>query len=288
LVALRQFLTTDLNVIHKHLQRLVCPILRADERARAEFAGSSVPFKIESMRFLFTAAHNFDDQDHAPYVYGRTLADGRTMLVELEGEQIDTVPPPEGRDHDRLDAAIMLLSEKTASAIACNHPFLGPKDLDLDGCSSPEDQYAFIGYPQSRFRRRPGNRAKFAGEMLRLSGASEAKYRHLELDGSTHVIANYDAKTLVDSHGKVITPPDLHGLSGGGIWTLRTKQSDSVGFHVPELAGIAIEWKPQHKVLVGIRARVLVSLLTSAFPATKEFFPEGTQHGVEIRVSGLD
>jgi hypothetical protein len=97
---LRQFLTRDLNVVHKHLQQFVCPILRAD--GRGGFAGSAVPFKIEGMRFLFTAAHVLDDRDHAPYVFGRTVA-GRTPLVDLEGERIDTVPPAEGREHDHIE-----------------------------------------------------------------------------------------------------------------------------------------------------------------------------------------
>jgi hypothetical protein len=270
--ALLQFLTTDLTVIHRTLQRLVCPILRADERGRAEFAGSAVLFKVDSMHFLFTAAHVLDDPDHAPYVYGRTL-EGRTQFVDLEGERIDTVPPPKGREHDHVDAAVFRLSGDAADGIGCNHPFLGPEDLDIAGFSSSEDHFAFIGYPQRRFRRRPENKTKFAGAMFRLSGAPENKYQELELDSSTHIIANYDPTNLVDSDGKQMTPPTPFGISGGGIWTLKTKQSESVGFHDPKLAGIAIEWRRQHKVMVGVRVNVLVALMAVAFPSTREFFP---------------
>ena len=272
----RQFLTKDLNLIHRHLQRLVCPILRADERGRAEFAGSSVPFQVDEMRFLFTAAHVLDDRDHAPYVFGRTL-EGRIQFVDLEGESINTVPPPEGRSHDHVDVAVFRLSDDAADGIASNHPFLGPKDLDVAGCSSSEDRYAFIGYPQSRLRRRPKNSIKFAGAMFELSGAAEDKYQQLELDTSTHVIANYDPQNYVDKGGKKMTPLNPRGISGGGIWTLQTKQSESVGFHDPKLAGIAIEWKPQHKVMVGVRVNVLVALMARAFPNTRRFFfPEDT------------
>jgi hypothetical protein len=236
------------------------------------------------MRFLLTAAHVLDDPDRAPYVFGRTL-DGRTQIVELAHERIDTVPPPEGRNEDHVDAAILLLSDDAANAVACNHPFLGPQHLDVAGCSSSEDHYAFIGYPLSRFRRRPENRAKFAGAMFTLSDAAEDKYQQLELDSSTHVIANYHPQPFMDKDGKRKTPPDPYGISGGGIWTLKTKQSESVGFHDPKLAGIGIEWKAQHRVMVGVRTRVVVSILTSEFPETRKFFPDDTQQGVEIRVT---
>lgn len=270
-------LTTNLNVIHRYLQRLVCPIVRAaDERGRPELAGSSVPFKVEGMRFLFTAAHVLDDRERTPYVFGKTI-DGRTEVVELRPEGIETVPPPEGRNHDHVDAAVLLLSDEAANAVACKHPFLGPEQLDVNGRSSSEDQYAFIGYPQSRFDRRPENRVKLGGAMFRLSGATEDKYRDLRLDSSLHIIANYDPKTVLDNRGNKIKPPEPYGTSGGGIWTLRTKESESVGFHDPKLAGIAIEWRQQDKVMVGVRVNVLVGLMARAFPNTRRyFFPEGT------------
>jgi hypothetical protein len=262
--------------MHRHLQRLVCPILRADERGRPGFAGSSVPFKVESMRFLLTAAHVLDDPDHAPYVFGRTI-DGRIEVVELRHERVETVPPPEGRKHDHVDAAVLLLSDEAANGVACNHPFLGPEHLDVNGRSSPEDHYAFIGYPQSRFRRRPENRLKFAGAMFRLSGATEEKYRQLRLNSSIHIIANYNPKTVLDNRGDKINPPHAYGTSGGGIWTLQTKESESVGFHDPKLAGIAIEWRTEHKVMVGVRVNVLAALMARAFPNTRRFFfPEDT------------
>jgi hypothetical protein len=268
----RQFLTKDLNVIHRHLQRRVCPILRADERGRPELAGSSVPFQVERMRFLFTAAHVLDDPDRAPYVFGRRTPDGRIQIVELTHERIDTVPPPGGRDDDHVDAAILLLSDDAANAVACNHPFLGPQHLDVAGCSSAEDHYAFIGYPQSRFERRPENRLKLAGAMYRLTGATEDKYSQLELDSSIQIIANYDPQPFIDRDGKRKTPPEPYGISGGGIWTLQTKQSESVGFHDPRLAGVAIEWKTQDKAVVGVRANVLVGLMARAFPNTRRLF----------------
>jgi hypothetical protein len=171
------------------LQQFVRPILRADERGRAGFAGPAVPFKIEGMRFLFTAAHVLDDRDHAPYVFGRTVV-GHTQLVDLEGERIDTVPPAEGREHDHIDAALLQLSDEAADAIASRHPFLGLHDLDVAGRSSAKDRYAFIGYPQSRFRRRPENGAKFAGAMFTLSGATEENYRQLDVDSSIQIAAD--------------------------------------------------------------------------------------------------
>jgi hypothetical protein len=241
-----------------------------------DLAGSSVPIKVDSKRFLFTAAHVLDDQDLPHHVYGRTLK-GRTPLVDLEGERIETVPPREGRDLDKVDAAILLLSDDAANAIAANHPFLGPEDLDVGGRSTSEDRYAFIGYPQSRFRRRPENRTKFTGAMFQLPGAAEDKYQELGLDASTHVIANYNLKNLVDSEGRQITPPNPRGVSGGGIWTLKTKESAAVGFHDPKLAGIAIEWKRQANAMVGVRVDVLVALMVAAFPDTRRFFPSGIQ-----------
>jgi hypothetical protein len=224
------------------------------------------------MRLLFIAAHVLDDRDHAPYVYGRTV-EGRTRLVDLEGERIATVPPSENRKHDHVDAAVFRLSSDAADGIACNHPFLGPEDLDVAGCSSSEDHYAFIGYPQSRFRRRPENRTKFAQAMFRLSGAAEHKYQELGLNNSTHIIANYNSKNLVDGDGKQMTPPSPFGISGGGVWTLKTKESESIGFHDPKLAGIAIEWRREHEVMVGVRVKVLVALMATAFPNTRKFFP---------------
>jgi hypothetical protein len=272
--------TTDLKVIHRALQRLVCPILRANKRGGVEFNGSAVPFTVESTRFLLTAAHVLDDPVHAPYVFGKIL-EGRTELVDLEGERIETVPPPKGRDYDHVDAAILKLSDEAANAIACNHRFLSPEDLDIGGRSSSQDNYAFIGYPVSKFRLRPGNRAKFAGAMFGLTGATDDKYRQLDLDTSTHILANYNPKTVLvnGKSGQKSGNNPLHprGISGGGIWTLKTKESDSVGVHEPKLAGVGIRWRPQYEVMVGVRVTVLVALIVAAFPDTRKFFPHFTQ-----------
>jgi hypothetical protein len=166
----------------------------------------------------------------------------------------------------------MRLSDEAADAIACNHPFLGVEDLDVAGCSSAKDCYAFIGYPQSRFRQRPENRLKFAGAMYELSGATEDKYRQLRLDSSIQIVANYDPQTYRDKDGRKITPLHPSGLSGGGIWTLQTKESESAGFHDPKLAGIFIEWRAEDKAMVGVRVNVLVGSMARAFANTRRLF----------------
>jgi hypothetical protein len=272
----RRFLTKNTNLVHRHLQRFVCPILRADERGRPELAGSSVPFKVAGLRFLPTAAHVVDDPDRQPYVFGRNV-DGRFEFVELFHERTDTVPPPEGREHDHIDAAVLLLSDEAANAVVCNHSFLGPEHLDINGRSSSDDRYAFIGYPRSRFDLWPGNRLRFAGAMYELTGATEDKYQQLQIDSSIQIAANFDPKSYRDKGGKKLNPLNPNGISGGGIWTLQTKESKSVGFHDPRLAGIAIECRTTHKAMVGVRVNVFLGLIARTYPNTRRlFFPEGT------------
>jgi hypothetical protein len=113
--------------------------------------------------------------------------------------------------------------------------------------------------------------------MFRLSAATEDKYLQLELDPSIQVVANYNPKTILDSRGSKTNPLHPYGTSGGGIWTLQTKESKTVGLHDPKLVGIATEWKAADNVMVGVRVNVMVALIARAFPETRKFFsPEGT------------
>jgi hypothetical protein len=190
---LREFMTSDKRLIQAHLQRFVCPIFGADVRGRLEPIGSGVLFKVLSMPFLWTAAHVIDELATTTlYVPGRD-----NQMAELAGTNHSTAAPSTGRDKNHLDAGLFLLDDHAANELGLQGCFLGPDDLQVDGPPVSNEHYAFIGYPVSRNRPRLGNTVRLTNLMVHVSGISEERTRHMELDPQVHIVGNFDRSALV-------------------------------------------------------------------------------------------
>jgi hypothetical protein len=284
-LALRDFISEALRNLHPRLQQFVCPILGADARGVPQLLGSGILLKVLSHWFLITAAHVLDENTYTNfYLLGKAvdLMMGKTALLDLEGTVHFVNTPEAGRKHDRLDLGFVALSDSLAAELATRYSFLSPEDLDVNEVLTMEvvvarAPYAFVGYPQSRNKARPGNKFKPCGAMFSLSPAPLERYSGLDLDSRTHIVANFDRSN--------IGGPEPYGISGGGVWYVGDHLI-LTGSQRPKLVAVAIEWREPEKVMVGVRISVAVSMIVAAYPDTKSLFPEPTQ--VDARVTFLD
>jgi hypothetical protein len=174
--------------------------------------------------------------------------------------------------------------------LATRHSFLTPEDLDVNEIVTAEvvaarAPYAFVGYPQSRNKARPGNKFKPYGAMFSLSAVPLGRYGALDLDCQTHIVANFDRPNFVDHNRRAISGPEPYGISGGGVWYVGDYPI-LAGCQRPKLVAIATEWRKAEKVAVGVRISVAVSMIVAAYPNTKPLFPEPTQ--IDPRVTLIE
>jgi hypothetical protein len=284
ILALRDFISEALRNLHPQLQQFVCAILGADARGVPQLLGSGILLKVLSHSFLITAAHVLDENTYTNfYLFGQTVdLMGKTALLDLEGTIHFVNPPETGREYDRLDLGFVALSDSLAAELATRYSFLVPEDLGVNEVLTGEviaarAPYAFVGYPQSRNKARPGNRFKPCGAMFSLSPTPLERYSGLDLDSRTHIVADFDRSN--------IGGPDPRGLSGGGVWYVGDYPI-LTGSQRPKLVAVSIEWRKSEKVVVAVRISVAISMIVAAYPDTKSQFPESTQ--IDPRVTFLD
>lgn len=239
------------------------PILQAGSRGFMEFIGSAVLVEIGTEAFALTAAHVLDHEADGELFLGR-VGD----IVSLRGNRALSWLPESGkRQDDTIDLGIVHLSVGTRSSFSANE-FIRPSDLLLD---VPEGgHYVAVGYPitmQPHGLGRFSNQVKLHG--LLAAEASEAQYRAHGFERGTNLLLHFDKFDVVQQGVGLATSPDLHGMSGGGIWHATDLSDPNVRLR---LGAIGIEWhRRDSKFVLGTRVSHMMSEIARRFPSTREF-----------------
>ena len=196
--------------------------------------------------------------------------------VELHGTLHATAMPPSGnREDDRVDVAALELSPAEVAAIDDAH-FLSLEDLDLRDHSAARRPYVLIGFPGAKQRRQLPDTA-FKMEIIPYTSfeADVSDYDNVGLNRDGHLLIKFDKKNSRGTDGKVATPPDPQGESGGGIWRIDDVTSPiSESTSIP-LVGIFIEHQPRKaKALIATRIQFHLALLKTVRPDLQSYLPD--------------
>jgi hypothetical protein len=214
-------------------------------------AGSAVLVWHKGSRYLLTAAHVALLYPDYAYYLGTA-----TKWVEI-GTFFRVPAHEKARDH--FDFAFCRVSDSKASAFdGCE--FLTAQQIaakDVPVFQSPyRSKYLALGYPLNRFKMNRATKTT-TPKNLAYTGAiaTPEQHRVAGFDPRTHVVMEYTPRAVVGPKG-IQKSPKLVGLSGGGLFRLRSLESLH-NASPPQLAGITIEQLPEKKLLVGVRLGIV-------------------------------
>ena len=235
--------------------RRVVPLYSFDDRGRPFLLASSVPFEVDGLRFLITAAHAcFRNRRTVPlFVYGEkephTLTDLRGAWEYIPGKSPD------------LDVAVIRLTRECADDLQERHWFSTPSDVRAAGPKAPGVHYLIAGYPSSRNKKKPVQyglpgraTALVTGDICNVNGVIS-----MDKSDDFHFGIAFPHKKIKDFGGKEFNVPQPYGMSGGGVWCIEIdpmKRLANSGY----LVGIGVEYHKISKTFVATRVQAVEPL----------------------------
>jgi hypothetical protein len=247
----------------------VLPLLSFEKTNKPFVASCAVKVLIGTQRWLFTAAHVVDLLNQQDLWFA--TAGNEWSNVTGESNRTD---PPQGRprEEDRIDAAVIRLSEPSASLIP--GPFLSLKGMDINDPYVFKTKYLILGYPGSRTKKNFMDR-KVTPRSLQYVGSNVSldKYVAAGVFPYAHVAMDFDRENVIGNVG-LTTAPHPSGMSGCGVWRFDSlMKPGSIGRD--KLVGIFTEHPPDHSnLLIATRVSVHAEILIHHWPEFATAIPK--------------
>lgn len=250
------------------LTNTIVPILGSTEHGEPRAVGSGILFGAGDERFLITAAHVLDENKTTTL-----YLPGNSELVELSGPSRQSRAPENNRDLDRIDTAYIHLSGDIVSRINQVYWFLPPQLVDMSDVSMAKKYYMFTGYPHKALGKVYGTR-KITGQLHTYTdrASDPAVYTQVDVDPTSNIAINFDAKRVKDDKGRTVIPKERQGMSGGGVWNFNDSPQNP-GLPNIRLCGVAIEHHKKYKCLLATRINFAIESIRSDFPALSPLLP---------------
>jgi len=242
--------------------KYVVPLYGTGKRRERYVVGSGVLMRIDDCGFLATAAHVLDEQGRA---HTNIEVPGKNALLPIGGQAIKSPLPASGRrDDDRIDIGVLPLQPEVMDELLAHFIFLDVAQLDPSDVPSTQTLYTFVGYPSSQHEGPRGGVLTI--EPVRYtSGPLHPEMYPKGFQLETHTSIDFDAKRMVARTERVQTPPDPHGISGGGVFRIGTWDEIVAGANVERLVAIAIEVRKQERCLLGTRIAFPLEMIRAQF-----------------------
>lgn len=235
--------------------RYIVPLLQ-DNNERPGILGTATFCVVDAQYFLVTAAHVVDGMDTLYFGAGVIVDDASTQVIS-------TALPASGcREDDTIDLAVLRLTNQQAQRLGNQRRRPVPvEDWEVDDLARPGQRYVFTGFPHSGTDR---DRRRRVIEPRRVSAncvtLADDQIVSLGLHPTTHIVALYHRRRMQNGQGRMVMAPEPAGMSGGPVWTLRP---DS---HQLMWVGVGIEYRREHRAMIGTRLGAVVALMRAAYP----------------------
>ena len=235
------------------IRQTIVPILGESEKGEPCPVGSGVLISIEGRNWIVTAAHVLDEAE-----FGNLYLGGERDLLILEGDFFKSSLPPTGRKDDRIDLGYVCV-DSVSDGLSKNFCFLPEFHTETTHQTEEGRNYLFTGYPHKGVKlKKPERKVAPLLHSFESKGIELLRYGAMGLDPRAHIAIGFNAKRAKNRDGKIETPKDQRGTSGGGVWIAG---SGSVGTAdvVPRLVGLVIEHRRSEKALVATKIGPLIS-----------------------------
>jgi hypothetical protein len=242
-----------INTVNTKLLKYTVVFFIEDEKRNEKLHGCGVLVRYKSKHFLLSAAHVMAEYYNNIYVILHN------KQLKLGGQLCNSPLPASGkREDDKLDFAIMTLCDTSVNELSSRFSFYNLDSNDIN-CIVNKPCFLHVGYPGTKTKK-DWNKDNISSVPFQYLSEIDSTfdYQKYGFCSQTHIAIKYDGKAKSINTGNINQTPDVHGISGSGLWYLKTLSN-------PQLAGIIIErpltkggYKP---VLISIKIEVLIKVL---------------------------
>lgn len=247
---------------NKDAYEATCHYLTIDENGNPQPHGSGVFIEIDSEKFLFTAAHVTDDMEDDIYV-----GIGKNEVLKLGGD-LTRNQAPGHRDDDKIDIAIMRLSDESINKLWNQYDFIKQNELGINHEFKNLPMYQSVGFhaTKSKFNKYK-NELKSSPFLFTTMPAEPELYEELNCEPYSNIIVHYDKKKVKDyKTNQTTTGPDPFGISGSGLWHTPS-QVKAKGEKIDKLlVAIMTEWPTENrKYWIGTRIDLFTEIVRQKY-----------------------
>lgn len=231
-----------------------CTCMLLKDTSKYKVHGTGVLIQIQDHYFLISAAHVFDRY--------------RDLFIPLS-KDYEIIKPggttfynnPANRDG--IDVAVLKLDNYCVSHLLSRYSFLQADDLAINHTFKDGECYTFLGYPATK------SKVLYKTDIFDsttffhfTSPVKSEEYSKLNRNPAISVVASYDKKLAYNSKNNIFgTGPDLHGISGCGLWFTDPSHL-STGVIKPKLTAIMTDWPVKNRsIIIGTRIDVITGII---------------------------
>ncbi|WP_281233817.1 hypothetical protein [Flavobacterium gelatinilyticum] len=157
----------------------------------------------------------------------------------------------------------MKLDDYCVPHILRKYSFLQADDLAINHAFKDGEYYTFLGYPSSK------SKVLYKTDIFEAttffyftSSVKIDQYSKLNRNPAVNVMAFYNKKSAYNGKSNTFgTGPDLHGISGCGLWFTDPTHLIS-GIIKPKLTAIMTDWPVKNRsVVIGTRIDVIIGII---------------------------
>lgn len=241
---------SSLNVIKSY----TCMLL-IDE-SNYKVYGTGILIQIQDHYFLISAAHVFDkygeffiplSKDYEIIKPGGTVYNHNAV----------------NRDKDIIDIGVLKLDDKCVPHLLRSYNFLQADNLAINHIFQSEEYYTFLGYPSTTSKILYKTDIFDSTTFFHFTTPERNEnYSKLNRNPAVNVVTSYNKKrSFLHKKNMFGTGPDLHGISGCGLWF--TDPLDlSTGIIKPKLTAIMTDWPIKNRTItIGTRIDVITGII---------------------------
>jgi hypothetical protein len=235
------------------VRHTVVPIFGESQQGEPCPVGSGVLVAAAGRKWIVTAAHVLDEAE-----FGNLYLGGKRDLLILEGEFFRSSPPPTGRIDDLIDMGYICV-DSLSDALSKDFGFLPESLIETTHETEEGKNYLFTGYPHKGVKlKKPERKISPLLHSFESRGIELHRYRTMGLDPRIHISIDFDSRQAKNRNGRLETPKDQRGTSGGGVW-IGVPGTGAAHDVSPRLVGLVVEHRSREKALVATKIGPLIS-----------------------------
>ncbi len=249
------------NVNSLGAYQVTCHLFKK-EKENFEAFGTGVFIQIEQNYFLLTVAHVAEGLDFELYV-----GIEKNTMFRLGGNIVTN--NTSNRDKDRFDLCVLKLCQETVLNISDAYRFLNIDEIQLNHEFKELPTYQLLGFPVTRSKYNHFKKKLYSKSYRFITSAvvDNDIYTKLKCEKAFNVLLNYNRKKVYSITKKTIQiGPELHGVSGCGLWHTPITEIKSKTKPKKYLVAIITEWPVNHRnYLIATRIDLFTEIIRQHF-----------------------
>ena len=260
--------------IREFCQSCTIPIIAENEEI-AGVDGTGVLFEINNSIYFITAYHVAKNIYNYPNKYGIPVGKNKSDVFTFKDCEI--IYPEDESERKLYDAALIPLSTNPRLCDVLLENYVCLNIENIGEYHNTPDNYLLAGYPSKLSKALPNYNVQGKFFMLVTPPFVGHVDERFNVNPSCDILLDY-GKLIIDESGKTVEAPELEGISGGSIWSIKPDPPKELVWSPKasiELVGVEVSYlTPSFKYIKGVKWNVVAHLFEYVDPVAKKLIIE--------------